>query len=186
MWSSTLPPALRAGIQSGTIMFVADALTQTTIEGRSVADAFDATRTLRWGVCGLVLHGPYFLVGFSSIDKRLGPATSWKVVAQKTAAAQFVLFPPYLCFLFTFMGLLEGNPNIAEKVRRQVPRAFLGGCVYWPIANGINFSVVPGNLRVPYLAASAGVWNSYLSWSNQREIQTAASSNSTRDVEKRQ
>ena len=152
-------------------MSLADAVTQTVIEGNAVAAdgyTYDATRTLRWSVCGLVLHGPYFLAGFSVIDKWLGPATTWKVVVKKTAAAQFVLFPPYLCLLFSLMGILEGHPNIFEKVQHQVPPAFLGGCIYWPIANGINFSLVPGSMRVPYLAASAGVWNSYLSWSNQR------------------
>ncbi|KAG7367162.1 Mpv17 / PMP22 family protein [Nitzschia inconspicua] len=163
---------LRAGLQSGTIMSLADALTQTVIEKQSSAGRYDVMRTLRWGVCGLVLHGPYFLAGFSAIDKRLGAATSWKVVAQKTAIAQFVLFPPYLCLLFSLMGALEGHPKIIEKVQRQVPKAFLGGCIYWPIANGINFSVVPGSMRVPYLAVSAGIWNSYLSWSNQRGNQT--------------
>jgi hypothetical protein len=69
------------------------------------------------------------------------------------------------------MGTLEGleYPKIVEKIKQRVPEAFLGGCIYWPVANSINFSVVPQNLRVPYLAASAGVWNSYLSWANQRE-----------------
>jgi protein Mpv17 len=154
-------------------MSLADALTQTVVERRRNADdGYDVTRTLRWSLCGFLLHGPYFLAGFSVIDKRLGPATSWKVVAQKTAVAQFVLFPPYLCLLFSFMGILEGHPNIFEKVQHQAPQAFIGGCIYWPIANGINFSMVPGNMRVPYLALSAGIWNSYLSWSNQRVNQS--------------
>jgi hypothetical protein len=167
---------LRAGLQSGTIMFVADALTQTIVEGKSSAESNDITRSLRWGICGLVLHGPYFYSGFSVLDKQFGPATTWKVVAMKTAAAQFVLFPPYLCLLFSFMGILEGHPNVIEKIKRQVPEAFFGGCIYWPIANGINFSLVHGSMRVPYLALSAGFWNSYLSWNNQRGNQLTIAS----------
>lgn len=166
-------PILHAGLQSGTIMSMADALTQTIVEGGIAADTYDARRTLRWSICGLLLHGPYFFSGFSIIDKLFGPATSWKVVATKTAAAQFVLFPPYLCLLFSLIGTLEGHPNITEKVKRQVPEAFLGGCIYWPIANGINFSLVHGSMRVPYLAVSAGFWNSYLSWNNHRGNQSS-------------
>jgi protein Mpv17 len=121
-------------------------------------------------MAGFLLHGPYFYLGFSKIDKKLGPATSWLVVLKKTTAAQCILFPPYLCFLFGLMGTLEGltYPQIIEKMKQRVPETFVGGCVYWPVANSINFSLVPATLRVPYLAASAGVWNSYLSWVNQR------------------
>jgi protein Mpv17 len=160
-------------------MSVADALTQTIVHGSISADGYDVERTLRWSICGLVLHGPYFYCGFSVLDKRLGRATSWKVVAKKTAAAQFVLFPPYLCLLFSLMGILEGRTDIIAKIKHQVPEAFLSGCIYWPIANGINFALVHDRMRVPYLALSAGLWNSYLSWNNQRGNQMSGASRTT-------
>lgn len=162
--------AMKAGLQSGSIMSVADVTTQWLVEGKNFSGGYDAKRTMRWALAGLTLHGPYFFLGFSAVDKRIGPATSIKVVAQKTAIAQFILFPPYLVALFTFMGVLEQQPSIMEKVRTKVPEAFISGCIYWPIANGINFAIVPATLRVPYLAASAGLWNSYLSWENARDM----------------
>jgi hypothetical protein len=171
-----LTQALRAGLQSGSIMSVADVATQLAVEGKTLTEgSYDWKRTLRWTLAGLTLHGPYFFVGFSIVDKRLGAATTWKVVAQKTAVAQFVLFPPYLVALFGLMGVLEQHPNIPEKIRHRVPEAFASGCVYWPIANGINFAMVPQTMRVPYLAASAGLWNSYLSWANARDGKTKKS-----------
>jgi Mpv17 / PMP22 family len=141
----TWKKALQAGIQSGTIMSVADVTTQWLVEVRDFSEggAYDIHRTLRWTVAGLTLHGPYFFLGFSYVDKVVGPATSLKVVAQKTALAQFCLFPPYLVALFGFMGKMEGHPNIAEKIRTKVPDAFVSGCLYWPIANGLNFALVP-------------------------------------------
>jgi protein Mpv17 len=153
-------------------MSVADVATQLLIEGKS-EDEYDPKRTLRWTLAGLVLHGPYFFAGFSVVDKYFGTAAapSLAVVAKKTAVAQFVLFPPYLVALFGLMGVLEQHdPDIiGQKIRQRVPEAFLGGCVYWPVANGINFAFVSPTLRVPYLAASASVWNSYLSWTNAKE-----------------
>lgn len=80
-----------------------------------------------------------------------------------------MLFPPYLVALFTYLGLAEGNPDVAQKVRHKVPEAFIAGCVFWPVANGVNFMFVSGSLRIPWLAASAGCWNMYLSWENHRE-----------------
>ena len=189
---------LRAGLQSGTIMGMADMSIQVLVEGKNIATAtttrdggrevdvdvdvessYDGMRTLRWALMGLVLHGPYFLTGFSIIDRRFAAAAaaagtsaasaatvSWKTVAKKTASAQLFLFPPYLVLLFGFLGVLEGEPDILGKIKTRVPEAFLSGCVYWPVANSINFKLVPNHLRVPYLALSAGVWNSYLSYTN--------------------
>lgn len=171
---------LWAGLQSGTIMGIADTTTQVFLEGKTMnanasvaANEYDAARTLRWVGLGMVLHGPYFFVGFSYLDRRFtskGGVVSLKTVAKKTAAAQCFLFPPYLVALFGLLGILEDNADIAGKIQTRVPEAFVNGCVYWPIANSINFRLVPNTLRVPYLALSAGLWNSYLSYANQRGI----------------
>jgi hypothetical protein len=177
--SATMIPRLaKAGMQSGSIMCVADFVTQIVVEGRALdpqqheegattTKSYDAHRTARWALAGLTIHGPYFFWGFSRVDGYFGAATSLRVVAYKTAVAQFILFPPYLVALFSYMGLMEGQDIIA-KVQKRVPEAFIGGCVYWPVANGINFALVPATVRVPYLATSAGLWNMYLSWMNAR------------------
>ena len=148
-------------------MTAADILTQLGIETTKQHN-YNVHRTLRWTAAGLTLHGPYFFVGFSQLDRYFGAAPTFRTVALKTAAAQFILFPPYLCMLFAYMGWMEGCNDVPTKLRQRVPEAFVGGCVYWPVANGINFWLVPSTLRVPYLAMSAGMWNCYLSWANAR------------------
>jgi protein Mpv17 len=177
----------RAGFQSGTIMATADVFTQTVIEHRPTVDLW---RTGRWTMAGWTLHGPYFYLGFRHLDRYFGAATSLKIVAYKTATAQFVLFPPYLVALFSFFGFWEsyGHNNnnnnnswqaVSDKICQCVPGAFVGGCVFWPFVNVINFGFVPATMRIPYVAASAGVWNSYLSWTNAR---TTNSVNKSLDI----
>mmetsp|Transcript_3417 Transcript_3417/g.7815 ORF Transcript_3417/g.7815 Transcript_3417/m.7815 type:complete len:142 (+) Transcript_3417:292-717(+) len=110
------------------------------------------------------------------IDRRFAAATtatttpaaavSWKTVAGKTVAAQLVLFPPYLVLLFGSLGVLEDHPDVVQKIRGGVPGAFRNGCLYWPVVNAVGFKIVPNHLRVPYVALSAGAWNSYLSFAN--------------------
>jgi protein Mpv17 len=156
----------RAGLQSGVIMGTADICTQLGLEKRQ----FDAKRTARWASAGLLIHGPYFYYGFSRIDNYFGTATSFGIVLQKTVTAQVVLFAPYLTLLFSYMGVVEGHPDITQKVKQQVPNAFIVGAFYWPVANSLNFALVPASLRVPYLAAAAGFWNGYLSWSNAKGV----------------
>lgn len=179
MTNIRLKDVLRAGLQSGAIMSVADVTTQIVIEGKTFERDYSLTRTLRWTIAGQILHGPYFYVGFLQLDKffaarqqatKAASAITWKMVAQKTAAAQFVLFPPYLALLFGYMGYMEGHPNIVQKIQQRVPEAFMSGCIYWPVANGINFAIIPSAFRIPYLALSAGIWNSYLSWINHRNV----------------
>lgn len=184
---------LQAGGQSGVIMGTADALTQLFIEREDDADLerdddhlvssppffrpssphqWDMDRTLRWTLCGLTLHGPYFATGFGILDRYIGrglPSITLQTVVYKTMAAQLVLFPPYLVLLFTYLGFLESNPDIMAKVCTHVPQAFWVGCGYWPVVNTLNFAFVPQAFRVPYLATTAGVWNGYLSWSNHRK-----------------
>ena len=201
---------LRAGLQSGTIMSIADIMIQTMIEGRdsnkkddqataaiqndtkqdkasatptrvssssssSTILSWDFERTIRWGIAGLFIHGPYFFMGFSQVDSyfaKLKPPHSpppWKVVVGKTLIAQCILFPPYLVALFTYMGYMEGlgtYEKISEKVVDRVPKAFMTGCIYWPIANATNFAFISNTMRVPYLAVTAGIWNGYLSYMN--------------------
>mmetsp|Transcript_1466 Transcript_1466/g.3256 ORF Transcript_1466/g.3256 Transcript_1466/m.3256 type:complete len:238 (-) Transcript_1466:1012-1725(-) len=232
----SIQQVVRAGLQSATIMTLADVTTQFVIEGKQIEEKtttrdgmagggvgdeggdndqrryassspshskqtqkmstesstvlstttenlddnnnkYSLSRTFRWTVCGLFLHGPYFLMGFSWLDRRFpSPTTttrpsltsSLKFIGKKTMTAQIVLFPPYLVLLFGAMGMLEHHPNMVEKIKTHVPQAFITGSVYWPFVNSINFAVIPPSGRVTYVALCAGVWNSYLSWSNQR------------------
>ena len=168
--------AIRAGMQSASIMTVADIMTQLVVEKKSlVVDTgkdlarYDPVRTLRWATVGLTLHGPYFRYCFARLDQIFaGTAQSLLVVAKKTALAQFIVFPPYLVALFTAIGIMEGSDNVVGKVRTNVPKAFMGGCIFWPIANCFNFASVPPTARVPYLASVGALWNGYLSFMNSK------------------
>jgi len=160
---------LKAGCISGTVMTLGDITVQTLIEQRTSIDRWDSMRTLRWSCAGLTLHGPYFFYTFGKLDKYFGTVTTIPNVLRKTAMAQLTVFPGYLVLLFGYMGAMEGlrDPNkIQEKIRNRFPEAFAGGCVFWPVANVLNFTFVPPNLRVPYLATAGTVWNTYLSYIN--------------------
>lgn len=175
-----LPRIVKVGLQSSAILTVADVATQCLIEQQPRPDL---ERTLRWSVAGLCLHGPYFFIGFSKLDAIFGAtATHWTTVAQKTITAQLVLFPPYLALLFSFMAVAEGQRSLSqiwEKLRQRVPPAFVGGSIFWPVANGINFALVTTQqLRMLYLACCGAVWNSYLSWANARGSRPASAAGS--------
>ena len=177
----------RAGLQSASIMTAADLSTQLIVEKKRLKSGeaidggmeaskprpvatYDPVRTLHWATVGLTLHGPYFFFSFSRVDSLFGAATALRIVAKKTAFAQFVVFPPYLMALFWYVGVMEGSDDVVGKVCDRAPEAFVGGCLYWPVANYVNFSFVPSSARVLYIAAIGGLWNGYLSYMNARKI----------------
>lgn len=112
-----------------------------------------------------------FFLGFRAVDRYFVDAkmqANLTTVLKKTATAQFGLFPPYLVLFFTFMAYME-QQSIVEKVKHRVPEAFVAGCIFWPVVNVVNFSLVPIKYRVPYVSLAAGIWNSFLSWENARQ-----------------
>lgn len=165
-----LPPLARAGLQSGSIMFVGDATAQVIgCRARGEETRVDPARCARWGCAGLLIHGPYFFAAFSRVDAYFGAAVNVASVLKKTTAAQFIVFPPYLGLLFTYMGVAEQQEDVASYALARSQSAFLAGCVFWPVVNTFNFAIVPATLRVPYLAGVGVAWNSYLSWMNARK-----------------
>lgn len=191
MMSPFCRAALRAGLQSGSIMCVADVTSQVVVEGRSIGPMgnsgyqqnppstptgnecvqYDPKRTMRWVAAGLLLHGPWNYAWFSKIDQFFGCSKRMGNVVKKVATVQFLMLPPYLVVFFSFMGAMEGMPSedIKLKIQDKWPESYLFGCVFWPILNCVNFAIVPPMYRVPYVATSGCVWNSFLSWTNSRD-----------------
>lgn len=91
----------------------------------------------------------------------------------KTFTAQVLAFPVYLGGLFTYMGVMENiqdEEKFHENTRTKSLNAFIAGAFFWPLANGFNFAIVPASLRVPVVAATAGVWSAFLSWYNAKSV----------------
>ena len=187
----------KAGIQSASIMTIADIGTQLVVENRSFITHeekgickdthqascvtatssssssidYDPIRTLRWTIVGLTLHGPYFFLAFGKLD-RLFSTPTFANAFKKTAITQLTIFPPYLVALFSFLNVLERHGSDGKKTSNnndiipKVQQAFKVGCIFWPIANSINFSFISPQRRIPYLATVGGIWNGYLSYMN--------------------
>lgn len=162
----------RAGCTSGSIMVAGDMWVQLCIEhrklnGQGQESSWDVARTIRWGFAGLTLHGPYNLCAFRLIDRHFGMAASFTTVARKTAFVQATVFPCYLALLFSYLPILEGvrdRRQICQRVQQRVPKAFAGGCFFWPVVNTLNFGVVPPPMRILFVASCGTIWNCFLSY----------------------
>lgn len=162
-------PLLRASLLSCGAMAAGDAVQQALVPriarpGEPVPP-YDWRRTARFATVGALLHGPFFFVGFSRLD-RWRPGRDATSVVAKTAAGQVTLFPTYLAGALFSLAMLAGASagDAAAQVRSAWPRAFVAGCAFWPASNLVNFWLLPPGLpRVAFVNFSAIVWNSYLS-----------------------
>lgn len=94
----------------------------------------------------------------------------------KSLFGQVTVFPLYLSAFFPTMALLEGHSpqHAVERAVAQVPSAFVGGCVFWPVANLVNFLYVPaGVARVRYVGVLSVLWGAVLSWLNALDTKHA-------------
>ena len=162
---------LTAAAQSGVIMFAGDVTCQAFVNSTtSFWKEVDAGRAAKMGLVGFSLHGPYMYLAFSRVDNYFGVASTLRNVLTKTAVIQLSAFPFYLCVLFAYLGFLEGRSfptEIVSNVKEKAKKAYMAGCVFWPIANIFGFRYIPSHARVMYLASVGVVWNTYISYMNQ-------------------
>ena len=91
---------------------------------------------------------------------------------KKTALGQVTIFPTYVTLFYAYIALLEGKSarQACGRVQRNFWPTMATGTVFWPIANMLNFTLVPQRHRVLYVGVMGIAWNSFLSWQNSREI----------------
>jgi hypothetical protein len=71
---------------------------------------------------------------------------------------------------FTSRALLEGGGwrAVTTKLRTSWRAALVASWHFWPLANLVNYSVVPLSLRVLYVSALGLLWQGYLSHANEK------------------
>lgn len=163
-----LRPLARAALTSGVLLASGDVVCQCIQRNQLSLTGHNWTRTARFAVIGLTLHGPFFHFGFRALDRRFGPATTTSNVLTKTVVGQVTLFPAFLCLFYLYMGALEGRsgPECIRKLKTAYVPSYVTGTLLWPAANIINFKYVPPHNRVAYVSTVGLLWQAFLSYVN--------------------
>lgn len=93
------------------------------------------------------------------------PGKSAKTIVKKVIADQ--LFSPVLILIFFFtVGVLEQTPSriMRAEFHEKAPKLFLAECCFWPLAQTINFTVLPTHFRILYINTAALVMDMYSSY----------------------
>ncbi|KAG0310163.1 hypothetical protein BGZ97_012746 [Linnemannia gamsii] len=97
-----------------------------------------------------------------------------KPVLKRVAADQILFAPVGLAMLFTGLTVLEGGSfqQIKDKLNKTFIPTLQANYLVWPMVQLVNFSVMPLQLRLPFVSAVGIAWNAYLSLVNTRGQQT--------------
>lgn len=170
-------PTLKAALTSGIVMTAGDALCQAIRNHTNQISSSHPNhqrissswqQSLRFGIIGLTLHGPFFFRGFRWLDTTFGSSPTLKSAITKVMIGQLTLFPTYLASFTVYMGLLEGLSlqQCQEKLKRTFVDTYIAGSIFWPTANMFNFLFLPPTARVVFINGAGLFWNAYLSFVN--------------------
>ncbi|CCK71359.1 uncharacterized protein KNAG_0G03020 [Huiozyma naganishii CBS 8797] len=90
-------------------------------------------------------------------------------VFERVLCDQLLYSPLFLYFFFTYSNyLMEGGNAHTMKIKIQKLYISTLGCnlLVWPLAQIINFSIMPKHFQVPFSSSVGVLWNCFLSMRN--------------------
>eukprot|EP00891_Asterochloris_glomerata_P003769 jgi/Astpho2/3769/e_gw1.00060.85.1_t len=125
--------------------------------------SYDAFRTLRLVIFGMLMDGPIGHLWYTFLDSKVMPDNpkSNKAVVLKMMADQFLWAPFFSCIFFT---VINGAPqNIIPDIQQKLIPVLMANYALWPVAHLINFKLIPSKQRILYINAVQIGWSAYLS-----------------------
>ncbi|KAF9107028.1 hypothetical protein BGX27_008920 [Mortierella sp. AM989] len=105
---------------------------------------------------------------------------------KRMLADQALFAPVGLVLIFSGLTLLEsgGLQDIKDKLSNTYLSTLKANYMVWPVVQLVNFSVMPLQLRLPFVSVIGIAWNAYLSLANSRGNQVEKQQQSVMDKER--
>ncbi|XP_062139607.1 mpv17-like protein [Drosophila sulfurigaster albostrigata] len=155
----------REGFNAAIIMGISDMIAQLAIEKRSYKD-YNLSRTARYSAIGLFVCGPLLRRWYIKLDTLVSkdqPALQRSL--KKMVVDQTCFAPPFTLLLSYLVPLVNGerHADIVQRIREQYFTILQRGYMLWPLAQLINFTLIPINYQVLFVQLTLLIWNCYLS-----------------------
>jgi protein Mpv17 len=105
----------------------------------------DKTRLLASTLVGFLYFGPAAHYWYEAIFALLPGSSVWSTL-QKAALGQLIFGPSFTCIFFAVSLLQAGQFSLGawgQKIRSDLPGAWLAGVGFWPLVDFVSYSVVP-------------------------------------------
>uniref|UniRef100_A0A8R1XWF8 Mitochondrial inner membrane protein Mpv17 n=1 Tax=Onchocerca volvulus TaxID=6282 RepID=A0A8R1XWF8_ONCVO len=162
-------PFLTQTSSAGVLAAIADVLTQSFVEKCWQNVGFNPARTIRFSSIILFWVAPITYRWFLLLEKLKGET---KLLPLKRMIIDQSLVAPLLTFSFiTNLRMLEGNSSYEalEKAKKDIVPVMKTNYQIWPLAQLINFYLLPLRYRLIFVQFVGLFWNMYLSYVTQIE-----------------
>eukprot|EP00579_Thalassiosira_antarctica_P005213 CAMPEP_0201892396 /NCGR_PEP_ID=MMETSP0902-20130614/36389_1 /ASSEMBLY_ACC=CAM_ASM_000551 /TAXON_ID=420261 /ORGANISM="Thalassiosira antarctica, Strain CCMP982" /LENGTH=192 /DNA_ID=CAMNT_0048423839 /DNA_START=11 /DNA_END=589 /DNA_ORIENTATION=+ len=139
----------------------------------------DWQRSLHVAITGATMNGPISHAWYGILKRTV--TTQHKVLEIATCMVldALIFSPVAVAAYFIWRSALEGKDfkRIANKLKEIHYSATLASWRFWPLANIVNFSVVPLEFRVLYNNLLSLFWSGYLSYINGKHLDELVETN---------
>ncbi|EDV92010.1 mpv17-like protein [Drosophila grimshawi] len=156
---------LREGLNAALIMGAGDAIAQLVIEKKPFQD-WDIARTARFTTLGLVFVGPALRKWYGTLDTFVSKQQSaTRRGLKKMIIDQSCFAPPFTLVLSYVVPCINGEQHgrIVDRIKENYLSIMQRNYMLWPMAQTINFSLMPIQYQVIFAQIVAVFWNCYLS-----------------------
>mmetsp|Transcript_17221 Transcript_17221/g.32593 ORF Transcript_17221/g.32593 Transcript_17221/m.32593 type:complete len:358 (-) Transcript_17221:66-1139(-) len=125
----------------------------------------DWIRTLTSCLVGFFYFGPAAHYWYEWIFSVL-PGASLVSTLQKAILGQILFGPSFTCIFFAASLIQAGQFNIqnwVQKIKRDLPGAWISGSAFWPLVDLISYSVIPVKFIPLFINLCSFIWTVYLS-----------------------
>jgi protein Mpv17 len=160
---------LAANVGTSVSLFGFGDLIEQRLRGRSLGHV-DWGRVSRMSLVGFVF-GPLNHGWYTFLDRVLRGRTLGTIV-RKVLADQLVFAPTMICSFFITICTLEGVHvrETMKELQLKFWSTYMVDCTVWPVAQVVNFSLVPQPFRVLYVNLVTLGWNTFLSYMRHSEV----------------
>eukprot|EP00536_Pseudo-nitzschia_multiseries_P009695 jgi/Psemu1/201371/e_gw1.278.56.1 len=163
-----LQPILTKSYTAGLIFGLSDFFAQKIERSDDVngsSRSMNWTRVIASVLVGLLYFGPAAHYWYEWIF-RLLPATTLISTLHKAFWGQVLFGPSFTCIFFATILMQSGDfslKNWWDKIRSDLPGAWLAGIGFWPIVDLLSYSIVPVKWIPLFVNMASFIWTIYLS-----------------------
>jgi hypothetical protein len=153
-------PLLTKAVTSAVTHIVGDVLAQA-ITGVPV---FDVARCLRFAAYGFFISAPANHCWHRFLDSSVGGPTASTSLLLKLAADQLFFAPTFTVIFYTWMGVLQGRPDlVVPTLAVKFWPTLVAKWSFWPGVSLFNLRYIPQRLRVLVINVFGILWSCYVS-----------------------
>jgi len=152
-------------------LYGAGELSAQTFQG---VEKYDLGAAGRMAIVGGTFFGPTYRFWYPALEKLL-PGNTKKIVITKVLTDYGLMGAYGTAMFYGYSSALEGKgvKECLNEVKDKFAKTYATGWAFWPLAQGINFALLPPAMRGPYVASMSFLWTNVLCMSKSSNTEEA-------------